>query len=58
MNRITISADSPDDLVKMKRIIAKEFQITRVKGPTVKENGRLNYYIFVDLNPKAVNNPS
>lgn len=54
MARITISTNSPEELRRLKRIIADNCKIERVKGPKIGENGRLNYYIFVKENqPKA-----
>ena len=45
MTRLTISTDIPEDLERLKRIIAEQYRIVKVKGPTVTEAGRLNYYV-------------
>ena len=59
MTRLTISTDIPEDLERIKRIIAGCFRIVRVKGPQIsKDSGRLNYYIFLGECRRPVNNPS
>lgn len=58
MTRLTISTDIPEDLERLKRIIAEQYRIVKVKGPTVTEAGRLNYYVFLGECRQPVNNPS
>lgn len=58
MTRLTISTDNPEDLERIKRIIAEQCTIVKVKGPTVTEAGRLNYYIFLRVERQPVNNQS
>lgn len=59
MTRLTVNTDSPDDLERVKRIIADQFRIVKVKGPQIsKDSGRLNYYIFLGECRRPVNNPS
>lgn len=50
MTRITISTDNPNELRRIKRVVAEKCKVDRVKGPKMGENGRLNYYIFVTDN--------
>lgn len=58
MIRLTISTDSPKDLERIKQIIADQYRIVKVKGPTITDKGRMNYYIFLGQIRQGVNNPS
>lgn len=55
--RLTISTDSPEKMEEVKRYITAGYKTLKVKGPTVTDKGRLNYYIFLGEKRQTVNNP-
>ena len=53
--RLTISTYNPEDLNRIKQIIADYYRIIKIKGPTVTEKGRMNFYIFLGDDRQTVN---
>lgn len=50
MTRITISAESLEDLEKLKQVISWHCKIVKVKGPKRTAEGRVKCYIFIITN--------